>query len=338
MKLLVAGFILVSVLASAQSEHLGLTLPGLPGTPAQRVQVAKQLGATWYRPGPVLLGGDSKCDDCPAARDAGMKISLVVRNSSAANKPSSPATDPADFQKRLRALLEREKPAMLVVEDEPEDLKNFNGTPEEYGAELHSACTVSHELKISCANGGFNSVNTGNLVINQRFVSDPIDAAALALSLEFIRVHTRDKLNISIFNKGLGHDKNEQDLAVAAAKQNDEKHKPEIDRTRKFLEAVNKAGVDRLNFHWYELQPDNVPKVLDSLHQLSKLDLMSDEMGQKEERAFEVSEKIKLALENFVWPTIWAGTDGKNDAVGLVDKKGKTRSNAVGFQMASRSQ
>src|SRR5512133_2006131 len=211
MKLFLCGLILATTLASAQSEHLGVTLQGLAGTPEQRIQIAKQLGASWYRPGSVLLSGVSKCDDCAAARDAGLKISLVVRNSSAANKPSNAVADATDFQKRLRAVLERDKPAMLVVEDEPEDPKNFAGTPEEYGNELQAACTVSHELKIPCANGGISSVNTGNLAINQRFASDPIDAAALALSLEFIRVHTREKFNVSVFSKRLGHDKDEQD-------------------------------------------------------------------------------------------------------------------------------
>lgn len=227
---------------------------------------------------------------------------------------------------------------MLVVEDEPEDPNNFGGTPEDYGAELRAACEAAHEVKIQCANGGFNSIDIANLVVAQRIATDPIDASDFALSVEIIRVHTREKLNMSIFNKRLGHDKDEQDTIVAATKQYLEKHKAEIERTRQFIEVVNRADVDRLNFHWYELQPDNVPKVLDSIHQLSKLELMCDELGQKQERAFEVSEKIKLALDNYVWPTIWAGTDGKDGAVGLVDKKGKLRPNAKGFQMEARAQ
>jgi hypothetical protein len=336
MRILAAIFVLTSFAINVQDSHLGVSLQGLSGTPEHRTQLAKELGAAWYRPGIVLLTGDAQCDDCEAARSVGMNISLVVRNSSAAGKPSGPITDAADFQKKLRSVLEREKPAMLVVEDEPEDPKNFSGTPEEYGTELHAACGTAHELKIQCANGGFASVDTANLVIDQRMGADPIDASNIALTTEVLRVHTGSKLNVSVFNKRLGHDKAEQDAIIAATKQYLDKHRAEIDRTRRFVEAINAAGVDRLNFHWYELQPDNVPKVLDSIHELSKLDLMCDEMGQKEERAFEVSEKIRLALENYVWPTIWAGTDGKDGIVGLVDKKGKLRSNAGGFRMEAQ--
>lgn len=333
MKKLVAVLALLCGTTLAQNPHIGVSLQGLSGAPEQRIKVAKELGATWYRPVPVLLLGDAKCEDCEAARNAGLNISLVVRNSDAAGKPGSAVTDTADFQKKLRAVLEQEKPAMLVVEDEPEDPKNFSGTPEDYGTELRAACEAAHELKIQCANGGFNSIATANLVTDQRIATDPIDASNFALTTEILRVHIGSKLDVSVFNKRLGHDKAEQDAIIAATKQYLEKHREEIDRTRKFLVGINAAGVDRLNFHWYELQPDNVPKVLDSLHQLSKVDLMSDEMGQKEERAFETSEKIRVALENFVWPTIWAAADGKEGAVGLVDKKGKLRSNAKGFQM-----
>lgn len=335
MKTLLTVFALI-LSAAAQDNHLGISLPGFSGTPEQRVKIAKDLGATWYRPAPVQLLGDAKCDDCDAAHAAGLNVALVVRNGSA-GKPSTPVTDVSDFQKSLGGILERDKPSMLVVEDEPEDLKSYSGAPEQYGTELKAACETAHELKIQCANGGFASINVDNLTIDQRFLSDPIDAADLALDTEVIRVHTREKLNVNVFSKRVGRDRDQvtQDKSVEETKQYLDKHRPEIDRTRRFIEVINASGVNRLNFHWYELQPDNVPRVLDSLHQLSKLDLMCDGMGQKEERAFEVGEKLRQAISNYVWPTIWIAADGKDGVIGLVDKKGKPRSNAGGFRQAS---
>jgi len=329
--------LLLSFSASAQDNHLGITLPGLSGSPQRRIDVAKQLGATWYRPAPVYLNGDTKCEDCEAAHVAGLNISLVVRNGTE-GKPSAPMAAPDDFKKKLQAVLERDKPAMLVVEEEPEDEKNFTGTPYDYRAELIAACEVSHALKIPCANGGLGSVNTGNLVIDQRFATDQLDGANFGVTTELTRIHTSSPLNVSIFNKGLGHDKGTDAQLIKGTHEYLEKHTNEIDRTRKFLDAVNEAHPDRLNFHWHEQQPDNVPKVLDTLHELSKLDLMCDEMGQKEQRAFEVGEKLKNALDNYVWPTIWQGTDEKDGIVGLVEKNGKLRPNANAFQMASKTQ
>ncbi len=327
--------LLLPFVAFAQDNHLGITLPGLSGPPQRRMDVAKQLGAAWYRPAPVYLNGDAKCEDCEAAHAAGLNITLVVRNSTE-GKPSVPIGNPNDFKKKLQAVLERVKPAMLVVEDEPEDEKNFAGTPDDYRAELVAACEVSHSLKIPCANGGLNSVDVGDLVTDQRFAADPLDAANFGITSELIRVHTAEPFNVHIFARGLGTDKGAQAQLIKGTREYLEKHKPEIDRTRKFLDAINEAHPDRLNFHWNELQPDNVPKLLDTLHALSKLDLMCDEMGQKEQRAFEIGEKLRNALDNYVWPTIWQGTDEKDGIVGLVEKKGKLRPNASAFQMVSK--
>ncbi len=321
--------------AAAQDNHLGIALPGVSGPPQHRVDIAKQLGAAWYRPAPVFLGGDDRCEDCAAANAAGLKIALIIRNA-APGKPAAPITNVDDFKKRLQTILERDKPAMLVVEDEPEDPKNFSGNPDEYRAELVAGCEVSHLLKIPCANGGLSSADTGNLVIDQRFATDQIDAVNFGITTELTRIHTSSRFNI--MGKGLGHDKENDAQLIKGTQEYLAKHKAETDRTRKFLDAINEAHPDRLNFHWHELQPDNVPKVLDSLHQLSKLDLMCDEMGQKEQRAFEVGEKLKNALDNYVWPTIWQGTDEKDGIVGMVEKNGKLRPNANAFQMAAKTQ
>ena len=326
---------LLSLPAFAQDDHLGITLPGISGPPQRRIDVANQLGGTWYRPAPVYLSADAKCEDCDAARAAGLNILLVVRNG-AAGKPSGPVTDRDDFKKKLQAVLERDKAAMLVVEDEPEDPKNFAGTPEEYRAEVVAACEVSHAVKIPCANGGLSSLDTGNLVIDQRFASDQVAAVNFGITTELTRIHTGSRF--SVVGKGVGHDKDADAQLIKGTREYLDKHKGDIDRTRKFIDAINEAHPDRLNFHWHELQPDNVPKVLDALHELSKLDLMCDEMGQKEQRAFEVGEKLKNALDNYVWPTIWQGTDEKDGIVGLVEKNGKLRPNATPFQIAAKTQ
>lgn len=328
------GLLIFAFPILAQDNHLGITLPGLSGPPQRRIDIAKQLGATWYRPAPVYLDGDAKCEDCDAAHAAGLNISLVLRNA-AEGKPSTPPANLEEFKKKLQAVLELDKPAMLVVEDEPEDPKNFTGTPDDYRFELLAACEVSHSQKIPCASGGLSSQDTGNLVIDKRFASDQLDAVNFGITTELTRIHTGSRLNVNVFNKGLGHDKGADAQLIKGTQEYLDKHKTEIDRTRKFLDAINQAHPDRLNFHWFELQPDNVPKVLDTLHELSKLDLICDEMGQKEQRAFEVGEKLKNALDNYVWPTIWLGTDEKDGAVGLVDKNGKLRPNATPFQAAA---
>src|SRR4051794_37768792 len=129
----------VSVSAVSPSSGIGVSLTGLNSKPADRVKLASELGASWYRPDPVLLGATPTCDDCDPARAAGLKLLLVIRNSAASSKPSDPVKDTVGFQQNVRSVLERFKPDLLVVETEPDDTTSFIGSPEEYGAELKLA-------------------------------------------------------------------------------------------------------------------------------------------------------------------------------------------------------
>ncbi len=337
MRLLISStLLLVSSVTFAQDNHLGVTLPGLSGKPEHRIQIAKELGATWYRPAPVLLNGDARCEDCEAARSAGMNLVLVVRNANSSSKPSTPVSDPADFKQKVRSVLDREKPGILAVENEPDDPKNFSGSPEEFRAELTAACEVAREMKVSCANGGFSSRNIALLTIDQRYASDPTDAANIANTTEIVRVggHGTD---FNILGTPVANVGENRKPVIDATRKFLDKNQHEIDRMRQFIEAVNQSKVDRLNFHWYELQVDNLPKVLDSLHELSKLPLMSDGMGDKSGRAFAVGEQVKTSFDNYVWPMIWQGTDD-HEIQGLVDKNGKLRPTANAFKSEAARQ
>lgn len=333
MKLLAYLLALASFAAVDKDSHLGVSLSGVAGPPEARIKIAKELGATWYRPAPVQLLGEAKCDDCAVAQAAALSIALVVRNATAAGKPSATVTDVADFQKRLRAVLERDKPAMLILEDEPDDRANFSGAPDDYRSELSAACEVSRSMKIPCANGGLTSENVALLVIDQRYKSDPQDAANVATTTEYVRVGGPGT-DINILGTPIANIGGKQTPVVEATRRFLDKHQHEIDWTRQFIEAIDQAKPDRLNFHWFELQVDNLPKVLDSFHEVSKLDLMCDAMADKSDRAFVIGEKIRVALQNYVWPTIWVGTDQRG-ILGLVDKKGKPRASATAFQQAT---
>jgi hypothetical protein len=335
--------LLVAVSASAvtPSSGVGVSLIGLNSNPADRVKLASELGASWYRPDPVLLGATPTCDDCDPARAAGLKLLLVIRNSAASSKPSDPVKDIAAFQQKLRSVFERFKPDLLVVETEPDDTKSFAGSPDEYAAELKLACELSHSARIPCADGGLSSPTVIALVTDERWKTDQIDATNFAFSTEAAR--TGRNQSLSVFGKSI------KDPNVAQAEERikllnaTEKYMTanaeRISRARALITASNASGADYLNFHWYELIPENIPKVADTLHLLSKRLLMTDGLGQRNDRPFETGEKLKQALDNFIRPVIWSGVDGPDERIGLVDKKGKLRSNAAAFQrIAKQSQ
>jgi hypothetical protein len=325
-------FVCAILVASAFGQtDVGVSLLGFGKTPQQRIDVAKQLGASWYRPAPVLLEEPEPiCPDCQLAKAAGMKVALVIRNSASTAKASAASADEV-FKRKVGDVVERYKPDLLIVEDEPDNQKDsFAGSAEEYGAELKAACEVAHSMNVRCANGGLSSKGTAGLVIDQRWKTDQIDAAKFANTIEFTRASGHDPLNIVV--KKVGEGKSDLDAIVGAAEKYLAQNRAEIDRARAFAGVVDASGADYFNFHWYELQPDVLPKLAEVLHELSKRPLMTGEVGQRSDRAFETGEKIRVLLDNGVRPVIWAAADAKDGAVGLVDGKGKLRATAAAFQ------
>jgi hypothetical protein len=302
------------------------------------VKLASELGASWYRTNPILLTATPACDDCEPARAAGLKLLLVIRNSASASKPSDPVKDTAEFQQKVRSVLERFKPDLLLVETEPDDTKNFAGSLDEYAAELKLACEVSHSAKIPCADGGLSSPTVTALVTDERWKTDQIDATNFAFSTEAARTGRNQSLTVfgkSVKNPNIAEAEERIKLLNATEKYLTS-NADRIARARAIVAAGNSSGADYLNFHWYELIPENIPKVADTLHLLSKRPLMTDELGQRNDRPFETGEKIKQALDSFVRPVIWSAVDGPDGRIGLVDKKGKLRSNAAAFQRVAK--
>jgi hypothetical protein len=331
-------FVLVLLFASsafAQSNDLGVSLGSIAGSSQKRAEIAKQLGAKWYRPAPVLLGQtEPKCDDCEAARAAGMKLVLVVRNAPAVNKPSAPGPDAA-FEKKLRGVLKQYKPDILVVESEPEDNKSFSGTPEEYAAELTAACEIAHSVNIKCTDGALSSPDIAGVVIDELWKSDKLQAGDFGIATEIVRAKGTGSA-FSVLGRTMGSDKSQQEAIQKATQTYLEKHRAEIDRARAFLLAAASANPDYANFHWMELKPEEITTVLDILGRLNKRQPMSDEMGQTEERPFETGEKIRILREAGVTPIIWNAVDGKGN-VGLVDKNGKIRPTGEAFQRSAQA-
>jgi hypothetical protein len=335
MKRAFALLILFASSAFAQSNDLGIWLGNIAGSPQKRVETAKQLGANWYRPEPVLLGSaESKCDDCEAARAAGMKLVLVIRNAAAANKPSAPGADAA-FQQKLRGVLDQYKPEILIVESEPEDNKSFAGAPEEYAAELKAACDIAHSANIKCTDGALSSPDIAGVVIDELWKTDKLQAGDFGIATEIVRAKGTGN-TFSVLGRMMGGDKSQQEAIQKATQTYLDKHCAEIDRARAFLLAAAGANADYANFHWKELKPEEITTVLDILGRLNKRPPMTDGIGQTEERPFETGEKIRILREAGVAPIIWDGIDG-NGNVGLVDKNGKIRPNGQAFQRAAQA-
>ncbi len=338
MKLRSLVVILMAGSALCQSEDLGVSLGKIPDSTQKRIELAKQLGVSWYRPEPVLLGAPKRsCADCEAATAAGLKLALVIRNSPSEEKASDPVGAEADsYQQRVGFVLHDYKPALLIVESEPDRKDSFAGSPEEYGAEVRLACSVAAQVEVKCADGGISSATMVAVATAQRWSTDKIDAAKFANTVEATRASGREGLKI--FGKHASDGKADLDAIVDAAAKYIAKNQAEIDRGRALMKAAEAAGISYTNFHWVELQPDVIPKLVDILHEITKKPLMTDFVGQRTERPFETGEKIRVLREQGVTPIIWNASDSGNGVVGLIDKKGKLRPTADAFKREAARQ
>lgn len=317
-----------------QSATIGVALDRAAATPEKRVQIAKQLGANWYRPEPVRLGrSNPTCDDCDRAHAAGLKLVVVVRNSDS-DKASGSVNDISKFRQRISELAAKYKPEVLVVEAEPDDKRSFAGTPQEFATELRVACEVAHSLDIKCAPGGISSRTFATFVASEMWKSDTLQAAGFAVGIELVRSHSREPFNIMGKKIGGGAKTPEQAAMEKATQKFLDEHNAEIERAREMLQAAAIAGADYVNFHWYELKPDYLPDVISVLNRLVHKPVMSDSVGQREDRAFTVSETLKQMIDTGVNPVIWDAVNGHDGNVGLVDKGGKIRAMGTTFQQA----
>jgi hypothetical protein len=327
----------IGTMAFAQAPDLGVMLGNVGGSPQKRIEIAKQLGASWFRPEAVLLGAtEPKCEDCEAAHAAGMKLVLVVRNAASTGKSSAPVSDAAVFQAKARSVLERYKPEIVVVENEPEDQKtSFSGTAEEYAIEVKAICEMAHALNLKCTDGGLSSPDMAGVVIDEVWKSDQLQAGDFGIKTEIVRAKGTGH-SVNVLGRSVGNNRDEELAIQKATADYLDKHRAEIDRARAFLLAGASGGTDLANFHWYELRPEEISTVLDVLGRLNKRPPMTDEVGQREERAFETGQNIKLLREAGVNPIIWNGLDGK-DIVGLVNKNGSLGTNGRAFQSAAQT-
>lgn len=290
--------------ARAGTNPFGVMLPARLARSPAGMELAKTLGVTYFRPSSLFLDREkATCRECDAARVAGLKLVLTVR----ASGPSAtlPPPDLATFRGRVRRVLERYAPAVLVVENEESSRLFYAGTPEAYGAELKAACEVAHDRGIACANGGLVSTLVALLVEDsyreRGDVESARDFAARALSPQ-----TRRRLR----------------SAPARAL---------VDKGKALIEAYRAAGADYANFHWYIADTKALREAVAFLEDATRLPVITNEIGQLTDDPRQTTAVMRTIVELGVPIAVWFGLDGPK-ARGLVDEDGSLRPTGRAFK------
>ncbi len=291
-------------LRSSHQNPFGLMLPSRLVRSSQGMQIAKALGAVYFRPASIFLDRwNGTCLECDIALNAGLKLVLTVRNSGPL--PTSPPSDLAAYQRTLGAVLDGYRPVVLAVENEENSPLFYTGTAEDYGAQLKAACQVAHQRGIPCTNGGLVSTLVALLVYNH-YLETGQSAAAQDFAARAFTPEQQQQLNSA-------------------------RVREQIDKGKALLQAYHAAGVDYVNFHWYIADTRALGEAVTYLREETGLPVITNEIGQFTDDPNQTTAVMAKIVELGLPIAVWFSLDGPK-AKGLVNKDGSLRLTGEAFK------
>lgn len=295
------------------TNPFGLMISASGITVSQRTQIAKSLGAVYYRPLAVFIDRwNGSCPECDEALKAGLKLVLTVRNGSGGGTPSHFPQDLNAYQKKIGEILDKYRPDLLVVENEENSILFYDGTPEQYHQELKAACAVAHERGLKCANGGLVSSLVSLLVADDYENSEKNPTKADQYLQRTLRPEVYQRL-----------------------KNNSTGKKQQVEKGQSLVSGYRAAGADFINFHWYVADTNALTEAVAYLGRASELPVLTNETGQQQNenpaQVTSVMGKIlELSLPIAIWYSIDTASEGSAQA--LINTDGSLRPNGEAYQ------
>ena len=290
---------------STRRNPFGVMLPSRLVRSSQGMQVAKALGAVYFRPASIFLDDwNGTSPECDIALKAGLQLVLTVRNNGR-GQATSPPSDLAAYQRALGKVLDKYRPAVLVVENEENSALFYTGTPEQYAAQLKATCQVAHQKGIPCTNGGLVSTLVALLVYDHYLESGQLAAA--------------------------------QDFAARAFTVEEQRHltspraQEQIRKGKALLSSYRAAGVDYVNFHWYIADTRALGEAVAFLREQTRLPVITNEIGQFTDDPKQTTAVMGKIVELGLPIAVWFGLDGPR-ARGLVNLDGTLRPTGEAFK------
>ena len=287
---------------------------------ATRMQTAKNLGAVYYRPLSVFIDTwNGRCAECDAARAAGLKLILTVRNNGGPQHPTTPPTDVNHYATVIGQILDTYHPILLVVENEENSKIFYSGTPSDYHRELRAACSVAHTKGVACANGGLVSSEVVVLMANDLYHQGNTTKA------------------VTLLQEGLGKKLQEQLGKIGDVSRvfGMAKFQQLVRKGNELVSGYNADGADYMNFHWYIADTQMLTDAVNFLRSASGLPVITNEWGQQQN---ENADQIGAVMQQMVNLKLPIAVEFSIDiAVGeqaraLVNTDGSLRPNGVAFK------
>jgi hypothetical protein len=305
-------------------------LPAKLARTPEGMRLAKELGAVYIRPDSIFLDEwNGTCLECDLALKAGLKLVLTVR-ANGRRQATSPPGGLAAYQRTLgqvldryrpavlvvarwkishigtiNLVLDRYRPAVLVVENEENSPLFYTGTPKEYAAQLRAACQVVHQKGIPCTNGGLVSTLVALLVYDHYLESGQTTAAHDFAARAFTP--------------------KEQRLL------NSPKAQEQIRKGKALLSAYRPAGADYVNFHWYIADTRAMEEAVAYLRAQTGLPVITNEIGQHTEDPNQTTAVMSKVMELGLPIAVWFSVDAPK-ARALVNPDGSLRPTGEAFK------
>jgi hypothetical protein len=277
-----------------------------------RVRLARELGARYFRSYPVLVPAwDGQCSECALVHEAGLEFVLTIRNSSTIETPAAPVTDLAAYRQVVGEAIDLYEPSVVVIENEEETEHFYSGTAEQYSDQLRAGCEAAHERGVPCANGGLLSGSVTYLVY-QHYVDTGQEDAARSFVDRAWENWQRRNLDSP---EGLAH--------VRFI----------VDHVTEFLSTYRDAGADYVNFHWYQSDARALEEAVSYLEELTGLPAMTNELGQRNLEAAATTQIVEEVLDLGLPFAVWYSSDSRL-AQSLVDRSGALRETGEAFRSA----
>jgi hypothetical protein len=281
-------------------------LPSRLAHSSQGMQVAKVLGAVYYRPSSALFLDEwnGTCPECAAALAAGFRLVLTVR-ANGRGGATSPPSDLAAYQRILSQVLDTYRPAVLVIENEENSALFYTGTPQEYAAQLKAACEVAHAKGIPCTNGGLVSTLVALLVYHHY-----LESGQTAAAQDFAQ---------RVFAP--------QEQALLDSPQAQE----QVRKGKALLASYRAAGADYVNFHWYIADTQALGEAVAFLTSQTGLPALTNEIGQHNDDPNQTTAVMAKVVELGLPIAVWFSVDAAK-ARALVNPDGSLRPTGEAFQ------
>ncbi len=313
-------FILVLLLlaacsASRAENPFGVALWPAPGQDYTLMAArAGALDVAWFRPPTLYVDrwrADPNCAACRALAKSGLSLALTVRNTgrdAPPRRPSAPPEDADAYGRVVGAMLDQWHPALLVVEEEENRLYRFAGTAVDYRKELETACKVSHQRGIRCANGGLSY--------------DSVTAATWLQLLKDGKPDLACDYAKRAFYDRLG--------TVCSYRRADEVPPDMRERLLQGADALlpiyRAASVDMVNFRWNGGDAAALAQTIEAIGRLTGKPAACTDLSLRrtDSDPRHVRPLMRAAMAGGVKVAIWTSFDGE-DSVSLFDEQGRLR-------------